>query len=242
MKADFEAYAEERPFFWFKFTYPPIFLNAAANARGRYLDLGAGDGGQLHSLISSAIADRFSEYYAADISAIRCRRLAETLPGVTVVVADAQELPFPDNYFDFIFSNQVIEHVPDDLAMARELRRVLKPGGLAVVGSILRLRGGWYFRRNNGNWRLDATHIREYESHGEYASVFESAGLSVDEIATEPLRYPFLDGMFRLALWARLINTERLLQFYAKSTVVQSLRRFALRIPRYYFIFARVSK
>lgn len=40
----------------------------------------------------------------------------------------AEEMPFPDDYFDFAFASQTTEHVQDAAAMCRELRRVLKPG------------------------------------------------------------------------------------------------------------------
>jgi ubiquinone/menaquinone biosynthesis C-methylase UbiE len=51
------------------------------------------------------------------------------------VVGDARHLPFSDDYFDAITSLCVIEHIPHDgdLAVMREIYRVLKPGGRAVI-------------------------------------------------------------------------------------------------------------
>jgi predicted SAM-dependent methyltransferase len=46
---------------------------------------------------------------------------------------DSQNILFPDNYFDFIMCNHVLEHVYDDRLAMRELCRVLKPGGYGVV-------------------------------------------------------------------------------------------------------------
>lgn len=40
---------------------------------------------------------------------------------------------FPDNYFDGVFACQVIEHLSDPLFFMKEIRRVLKPGGKAVI-------------------------------------------------------------------------------------------------------------
>ena len=51
----------------------------------------------------------------------------------TDVVADGQRLPFVDDAFDMVFSQSVIEHVPDPFSYARELQRVLKPGGTILV-------------------------------------------------------------------------------------------------------------
>jgi SAM-dependent methyltransferase len=47
----------------------------------------------------------------------------------TDVVADARRLPFLDASFDMVFSQSVLEHVPDPFACATEMQRVLKPGG-----------------------------------------------------------------------------------------------------------------
>lgn len=49
------------------------------------------------------------------------------------VQADLTDLPFPDDRFDMVVSSHVLEHVPDDRAALREIARVLKPSGLAVL-------------------------------------------------------------------------------------------------------------
>ncbi len=49
------------------------------------------------------------------------------------VKADICDLPFEDNCYDYIFCNHVLEHIPDDSSAMRELYRVLKPGGMAIL-------------------------------------------------------------------------------------------------------------
>jgi SAM-dependent methyltransferase len=49
------------------------------------------------------------------------------------VNADITKLPYADNTFDFILCVHVLEHVPDDALAMRELWRVLKPGGSAII-------------------------------------------------------------------------------------------------------------
>ncbi|MDX1783399.1 MAG: class I SAM-dependent methyltransferase, partial [Aequorivita vladivostokensis] len=49
------------------------------------------------------------------------------------VKADICDLPFPDNEFDFIICNHVLEHIPDDTKAMQEIYRVLAPGGTAIL-------------------------------------------------------------------------------------------------------------
>ena len=52
---------------------------------------------------------------------------------VADVHADATDLPFEDESFDFVICVHVLEHVPDDRKALREFFRVLRPGGEAVL-------------------------------------------------------------------------------------------------------------
>lgn len=46
---------------------------------------------------------------------------------------DVCEIPFPDSSFDVVLCNHVLEYVPDDALAFREMHRVLKPGGFAIL-------------------------------------------------------------------------------------------------------------
>lgn len=57
-------------------------------------------------------------------------------PGPRVdVVAPAEAIPFEDGRFDVVLSSQVLEHVDDPWAVAGEIARVLRPGGVAFVST-----------------------------------------------------------------------------------------------------------
>jgi SAM-dependent methyltransferase len=57
-------------------------------------------------------------------------------PGPKVdLVAPAEALPVPSESFDCLISSQVLEHVDDPYAVMREVHRVLKPGGVALVST-----------------------------------------------------------------------------------------------------------
>lgn len=72
------------------------------------------------------------------------QRKLKALPNITYLSIDLEsplamkkmditKLELPDNQFDVIFCNHVFEHIPDDSAAMRELLRVLRPGGWAVL-------------------------------------------------------------------------------------------------------------
>lgn len=98
---------------------------ARMDVRGRILDLGCGTGGVLTHL------QPFGEAIGLDPApeaAGYCRQ--RDLP---MVIGSGMEVPFADGSFDAVLALDVIEHVPDDVALLREARRVLRPGGVLVV-------------------------------------------------------------------------------------------------------------
>jgi len=65
---------------------------------------------------------RFGKYETADLS----------MRGVDYNV-DLQQLPLDDETFDFVFASHVLEHIPDDERAISEIRRILRPKGMAVL-------------------------------------------------------------------------------------------------------------
>ena len=56
-----------------------------------------------------------------------------TMPDVTLKVMDATSMDFGDNEFDKALATYTISAVPDPVAVLREMRRVVKPGGTIVI-------------------------------------------------------------------------------------------------------------
>jgi len=75
-----------------------------------------------------------AEYCLASRFAPRARRYvtADLLPDAGVRL-DGTCMPFGAGLFDVVIACDVLEHIPDECAMLAEIRRVLKPGGVAVL-------------------------------------------------------------------------------------------------------------
>jgi SAM-dependent methyltransferase len=67
-------------------------------------------------------SERFGKYESADMS----------MNGVDHHV-DIQQLPFADDTYDFIFASHVLEHIANDEKAISEVRRILKPNGIAIL-------------------------------------------------------------------------------------------------------------
>ncbi len=70
--------------------------------------------------------------------------------------ADAESLDFPDASFDFVYSHGVLHHTPDTERAVREIHRVLRPGGRAVV---------MLYHRDSYNYRVNIRLFRRAGAH-----------------------------------------------------------------------------
>lgn len=94
--------------------------------RARILDVGCGTGANL--LMLSQYGDAEGIDISEDaLSFCRERGLDKVKLGA------AEELPYNDSTFDLVTAFDVVEHMDDDIAGLREMRRVLRPGGRVLL-------------------------------------------------------------------------------------------------------------
>jgi SAM-dependent methyltransferase len=104
-------------------------------SRAMMLDVGSGAGGfvaaclQLGYRAFGVEPDRIGAGARLTSIQIAARRVSSNV----FLCAVGEALPFSDHAFDLVTLNQVVEHVPDQLAVLREACRVLRPGGALYV-------------------------------------------------------------------------------------------------------------
>jgi SAM-dependent methyltransferase len=97
--------------------------------RPRALDVGCGPG-SFDRHVSSAF-----ELHGVDVSPAMVERARAENPDVEYAVSEERRLPHDDGAFDLAFAVCVLHHVAtaDRLPLLREMRRVVRPGGLVAV-------------------------------------------------------------------------------------------------------------
>ncbi|MEZ6147292.1 MAG: class I SAM-dependent methyltransferase [Planctomycetaceae bacterium] len=53
-------------------------------------------------------------------------------------MVDGKSLPYEPGEFDVVMSNSIVHHIPEPFEALREMRRVVRPGGLLFVRDLLR--------------------------------------------------------------------------------------------------------
>jgi SAM-dependent methyltransferase len=102
--------------------------------QGRILEIGCGTGGLLVELVR-----RGRSIVGVDIAArwlvVARRRLTDHGLSTTLAAASAERLPWPDQQFDTVVADSVLEHLDNPARALREWARVLRPGGTLAIWS-----------------------------------------------------------------------------------------------------------
>ena len=104
-------------------------LGKTASSGATLLDIGCGTGDFLREAVSAGYAVTGVEFSPSS-AATAAARVAGT-----VIQGTLESAAFGGGSFDIVASTDVIEHVRDPLSFAREVRRILKPGGVAIIST-----------------------------------------------------------------------------------------------------------
>jgi SAM-dependent methyltransferase len=149
----------------------------------RALDVGCGPGALTAELAQRLGAASVSAAEPSEPFAQACR---ERLPGVEVVSAEAEALPFADGAFDATLSQLVVNFMGDAEAGVREMARVTRPGGVVAscvwdyAGEMTLLRAFWDAAREIDPERAAAADegvVMRWCGDGELGELWRAAGL-----------------------------------------------------------------
>lgn len=150
-----------------------------ARAGQRLLDVAGGEG----QLLRHAAA-RGLEAHAVDLSEVALARALARAPRAVVAVANGEALPYPDGFFDRVVNFGSLEHYEDPLAGAREMARVLAPGGLACiqVPNTFGLRWNVLHAWRRGDVCDDGQPIQRYGTRAQWTALLAAGGLEVERV------------------------------------------------------------
>ena len=129
------------------------------------LDIGADNG-----VISHLLRLRGGEWHSADLDE-RAVDSIRGLVGSNVHRLEGSRMPFPDRMFDQVVVVDYLEHIGDDSTLARELGRIVKPGGHVII-NVPHLRPG--SRLNRLRHAIGLTD----EWHGHVRPGYDASGLA----------------------------------------------------------------
>nr|WP_240947761.1 class I SAM-dependent methyltransferase [Planosporangium mesophilum] len=134
---------------------------------GRALDVGAAGGGNTRVLRKHGWQPLALEYSESGAEVAHER-------GLDVMRADARFLPLASSSMDLVVAFDIIEHIEDDVRAAAEFRRVLRPGGQALIAVPCDMRL-WSAHD------VAVSHVRRY-SRETLTETITKAGLVIDEL------------------------------------------------------------
>lgn len=180
-------------------------ISSYVGSGSRILDVGVGTG---RLLANFPELDRFG----VDISLGYLRRLKGS--NIEVCVGNVEDLPYTTAAFDAIVCTDVLEHVLDLYAAVKELRRLLKSGGLLIIRVPYKENLALYVRKD---YPYKFAHIRNFDEY------------SLEILFTRVLDLNLLETRFDVAM---LPANLRVRLPRGRTLLTKLLMRIVTRVPQ----------
>ena len=235
-KAFWPVYSEEYSWWKMKNTIFKMIkeeLQASGKPNFEILDIGCGKGTDVFMMNSllKAYSTRFTGLDISPVSIEFANMLREMRGERNCFfdVGNAEKLEFADTSFDVVLCSEVLEHLPEPEKSLKEILRVLKAGGLAVVTTpnpeniakrfvsskdlqTINEEQKWCFERH-GNLSSETGHISE-KSWKEWRKLAAKAGFKIEDVKRGSIIYggPFFDR--HPALFGLLLGLDSFLDLF----------------------------
>lgn len=178
-----EFFAEVERYRFDKLDYLPKVVDYNAYSGQRVLDIGCGLGTDL-----SRFARGGANCSGIDVAATAVKLASDNFTQRQLTAdfqqMDGEQLNFDDNQFDFVYCHTVLHFTPSPEQMIKEIHRVLKPGGTALLMTINR--GSWlYFLHKLAGLKIDymdapVFHKFNFNEFDQLCSVFADRRMVVE--------------------------------------------------------------
>jgi ubiquinone/menaquinone biosynthesis C-methylase UbiE len=156
----------------------------------RVADLGCGSG-----VFSGILRQHGCRCTGLDISPKLIELARRKYPDIEFLEGDVEHLPFADASFDGVLLGGIVHHLPDPSRCAKEVHRVLRPGGRFVAFDPNRMNPFMYLYRDRSSPFYSQVGVTENERPvlaRQTAATFRAAGFSVETDYQENLRYRYI--------------------------------------------------
>lgn len=155
-----DSYGEDRISPWLRFYQSKSISLLDLTEKSTFLDVGCGTGWAVRE-----VAGRCRSTCGIDISPKmieKAKRQATLGEDVEFKVANAEAIPYSDEYFDAVLCTFSFHHYKDPVASLREIKRVLKPGGRFVLTDSARDVSFAIWLQDRLRRHFERSHVRYY--------------------------------------------------------------------------------
>lgn len=167
------------------------------------MDVGCGSG-RFMSLLGKSV----KYYHGLDISS-EALKIAGTMfeeKNTRIEKGDVTKLPFKNNTFDKVICIDVLEHIVDDITVLKEIRRILKSDGKAIIFFVDNFSSNKFFRKHFIG-EEDVGHIHIYNKNIIIKKLKE-ANLKIEMIISYRTLLDYLLNLVRRKTKPRIISPQ----------------------------------